>query len=294
MHGGKVVFEEYRGATDSESLFHLWSASKSFTGTLIGMALHEGAIESLDDPVSKYASQFKNSAYGEASIRHVMMMSSGVDFFHFSGFPERNWMYLRIFRLGHDLDDFAAELGRRVPPGTDFNYLATDTHVLSAVLRGAYGKPFLEIVQENLWDRVGFAGNAIWSQNVSGAEGVPFGHCCLATRLLDFAQLGEFHLRDGVWNGQRLVPEGWVEMVGAPNAAFQEPTDDSSGYGMQFWVPHGYNGEFYGAGAFGQYLWIDMRRKVVIAQFAAQMPEDVEDRERDAALRALARAVSEP
>jgi len=292
LHGGEVVFEEYLGETGAESRYHLRSASKSFTGTIIGMALYEGAIESLDDRVEKYAPQFAGTAYGESSIRHVMMMSSGVDFFHFKGFPERNWMYLRVFRLRENLDEFAAELGRRVPGGTDFNYLAPDTHVLSAVLRGAYGKSYPEIVQEKLWDGLGIGGDALWSQNAPGPEGVSFGHCCLAARLLDFAHLGEFHLRDGVWQGRRLVPEGWVELVGAPNADFQEPSDDSSGYGMQFWVPHGYDGEFYGAGAFGQYLWIDTRKRVVIAQFAAQLPEDIEDRERNAALRALASAVS--
>lgn len=294
LHGGEVVFERYLGETGPESRYHLWSASKSFTGTIIGMALHEGVIESLDDPVEKYAPQFAGTAYGESSIRHVMMMSSGVDFFHLKGFPERNWMYLRVFRLQQNLDDFAAELGRRVPGGTDFNYLATDTHVLSAVLRGAYGKPYSEIVQEKLWDGLGIGGDALWSQNSPGPEGVSFGHCCLAARLLDFAHLGEFHLRDGVWRGRRLVPEGWVEMVGTPGASFQEPTADSSGYGMQFWVPLGYDGEFYGAGAFGQYLWIDARREVVVAQFAAQIPGDVEDRERNAALRALVSAISGP
>jgi CubicO group peptidase (beta-lactamase class C family) len=294
LHGGEVVFERYRGRTNAESRYHLWSASKSFTGTLVGMALHDGTIESLDDPVSKYAPHFGGTAYGEASIRHVMMMSSGVDFFHFQGFPERNWMYLRVFRLQQDLDDFAAELGRRVAAGTDFNYLATDTHVLSAVLRGAYGRSYLEIVQDKLWNGLGIGGDALWSQNVPGPEGVAFGHCCLAARLVDFAHLGEFHLHDGVWDGRRLVPEGWVEMVGTPNAPFQEPTAESSGYGMQFWVPQAYDGEFYGAGAFGQYLWIDTSREVVVAQFAAQLPGDVEDRERDAAFRSLVAAVRTP
>jgi hypothetical protein len=291
LHEGQVVLEEYPRNTTSESRYHLWSASKSYTGTLIGMALYDGTIESLDDPVEKYAPQFAGTAYGEASIRHVMMMSSGVDFFHFKGFPDRNWMYLRIFRMQQSLDVFAAELGRRVPGGSDFNYLATDTHVLSRVLGGAYGKPFVEIVQEKLWDRLGFGGDAIWSQNLPGPDGVPYGHCCLATRLLDFAHLGEFYLQDGIWNGQRLVPEGWTEQAGAPNAPFQEPTPDQSGYAMQFWVPPGYEGEFYGAGAFGQYVWIDTQREVVVAQFAAQMPGDAEGAERDAAFRAIVAAV---
>ena len=299
MKDGEVVFETYPQQTGPEDRYHLWSASKSFTGTLIGMALHEGRIESLDDRIDKYAPQFVGTAYGEASIRDVMRMSSGVDFFHHKGFPERNWMYVRIFRLQENLDDFAAELGRRVPPGTDFNYLAPDTHVLSAVLRGVYGKRFVDIVQEKLWDPVGFGGDAIWSQNVPGDEGVAFGHCCLATRLIDFAHLGELYHRDGVWNGRRLLPEGWAEFAGSPSTPFQEPNEDPvaeypySGYAMQFWVPPNYDGEFYAAGAFGQYLWIDLRSGVTVAQFASQLPRDTGPRERNAAFRALVDAATE-
>ena len=115
-----------------------------------------------------------------------------------------------------------------------------------------------------------------------------------ATRLVDFAHLGELYLQEGIWNGRRLVPEGWVELAGAPNAPFQEPTSELPGYAMQFWIPPGYDGEFYGAGAFGQYLWIDTRREVVVAQFAAQAPGDAERGERDAAFRALVSAIRSP
>lgn len=300
MREGEVVFEIYPEQTGPEDRYHLWSASKSFTGTLIGIALYEGRIESLDDRIDMYAKQFRGTAYGEASIRDVMRMSSGVDFFHHQGFPERNWMYLRVFRLQENLDDFAAELKRRVPSGTDFNYLAPDTHVLSAVLRGAYDKRFVEIVQEKLWDPVGFGGDAIWSQNVPGDEGVAFGHCCLATRLIDFAHLGELYHHDGVWNGRRLLPKGWAELAGRPGPAFQEPNEDPdatypySGYAMQFWVPPDYDGEFYAAGAFGQYLWIDIENGVSIAQFASQLPGDTDPRERNAAFRAIVEAVRRP
>ena len=83
-------------------------------------------------------------------------------------------------------------------------------------------------------------------------------------------------------------------MAGSPSAAFQEPTDGWPGYAMQFWVPPGYDGEFYGDGAFGQHVWIDTRRNVVVAQFAAQIPGDAEESERDAAFRAIAAALQHP
>jgi hypothetical protein len=118
----KVRLEYYARGLTAQSRNHIWSATKSFTATLVGMALYEGKIASLDDPIKKYAPQFEGTAYGDASIRHVMMMSSGIDYFHFKGSPDRNDMYAAIMQNGEDFDVWAGALGRRVPAGTDFNY----------------------------------------------------------------------------------------------------------------------------------------------------------------------------
>ena len=150
LREGEVRLEHYGHGIDAESRYHIWSATKSFTSTLIGIALFEGKLSGLDDPAEKYAPQFKGTAYGETSIKHLLMMSSGIDYFHFKGSPDRNDMYKDLIQDGGDFDKWAAALPRRVPGGTDFNYIATDTHVLAAILRGAYGKPFVEIVQEKL------------------------------------------------------------------------------------------------------------------------------------------------
>ena len=179
LRDGEVRLEFYGKGLNAQSCNHIWSATKSFTSTLIGMALYDGKIASLDDPVEKYALQFKGTAYGEASIRHVMMMSSGIDYDHFEGSPDRNDMYWDIMQSGADFDAWAAVLPRRVPAGTDFNYIATDTQVLSAVLRGAYNKSYIDIVQEKLWEPGGF-GAAQWGLDASGN---PMGHCCLSLRL---------------------------------------------------------------------------------------------------------------
>ena len=156
LREGEVRLEYYGNGIGAESRYHIWSATKSFTSTLIAMALFEGKLSSLDDPAEKYAPQFEGTAYGETSLKHLLMMSSGIDFFHFQGSPNRNDMYDDLIQQGGDFDKWAAALQRRVPGGTDFNYIAKDTHVLAAVLWGAYGKPFVEIVQEKLWEPFGF------------------------------------------------------------------------------------------------------------------------------------------
>lgn len=274
LHDGIVRLEYYGKGLNAESRNHIWSATKSFTATLVAMAHYEGRIKSLDDKVEDYAPQFTDTAYGQTPIRHLLMMSSGIDFFHFKGKPNRNDMYWDIIQERQDFDEWAAKLARRVPSGSDFNYIATDTHVLSAVLRGAYDQPYPQIVQDRLWQRGGFGGDATWGLDGSGHA---MGHCCLSLRLVDFAHLGQLYVEDLRLNGEQTVHMDWFAMVEHPQAAFQKPGFDEAGnmehgYSVQFWIPHEYNQEFMAAGAFGQYLWIDRRQGTVVAQFSVGQP----------------------
>ncbi|MBW1813681.1 MAG: serine hydrolase [Deltaproteobacteria bacterium] len=299
LQGGKVRFEYYGKGIDQNSRYHIWSATKSFTSTLVGMALFEGKISSLDDKVEQYAIQFKGTAYGATKLRHVLMMSSGIDFFHFKGKPDRTDLYWDIIQKGEDFDNWAAALGRRVPGGTDFNYIATDTHVVSAVLRAVYGKPLAEIAHDKLWEPGGFAGDAMWGQDSSGHA---LGHCCLSVRLQDFAHLGQLYLEDLVLNGWPTVSDDWFGMVEKTHGEFQEPHEDpdtgklKEGYTFQFWLPENYDQEFMAAGAFGQYLWIDRKLKYVVAQFSIGQPIGAKGesgagpREKEAVMRALGRS----
>jgi CubicO group peptidase (beta-lactamase class C family) len=274
LHDGVIKMEYYAHGLNAESRCHLWSASKSFTSTLVAMGVHDGKIKSLDDKVEKYAPQFAGTAYGETPIRHVLMMSSGIDFFHDKGTPNRVDMYWDIMHDRQDFDKWVAKLPRRVPSGTDFNYIATDTHVLAAVLRGAYGQPFPEIVQDRLWERGGFAGDASW-----GLDGVghAMGHLSLSVRLEEFANLGQLYVEDLKLNGEQSVPDDWFSIVENPQGDFQEPSFDEAGnqregYSVQFWIPLDYDQQFMAAGAFGQYLWIDRRQGTVVAQFSVGEP----------------------
>jgi CubicO group peptidase (beta-lactamase class C family) len=269
VQGGEVRLEYYGKGLDAQSRNHIWSATKSFTSTLVGMALFDGKISSLDDTAEKYAPQFKGTAYGETSIRHLLMMSSGIDYFHFQGSPNRDDMYNDLMQQGGDFDKWAAALPRRVPGGTDFNYIATDTHVLAAVLRGAYGKPFVEVVQEKLWEPFGF-GAAQWGTD---AHGHATGHFALSLTLQDFAHLGQLYLEDLKLNGEPTVSDDWFEMVAKAHTPSHEPHPTkkgnvTQGYSFQCWLPLDYDQEFLALGAFGQYLWIDRKHEFAVAQFS--------------------------
>jgi len=272
LTGNKIIVENYREDMTQETTYHLWSASKSFTATVLAIAVKEGKIDSLDDKIEKYATQFKGTAYGETPIKHVLMMSSGIGFTHGKGEYSRTDLYFDLMIRGKSFDKWVAKLPRRTESGTDFNYAATDTHVLSRVVEGAYNKPFIDVVQDKLWTPAGFTNDAMWGVD---SDGNPMGQCCLSVTLQDFAHLGQIHLEDLVFNGTQVVNPGWLEMVQNAQATFQEPkiTDSGrwrDGYSMQWWLPYGYEQEFIARGASGQYLYVNKKDNYVVAQFSSR------------------------
>jgi CubicO group peptidase (beta-lactamase class C family) len=296
LRDGVVVHEEYRLDADQETRHTSWSVGKSFVATLIAMAMHDGHIENLDQTAETFAPQFAGTDYGRTSLRHLLMMSAGVEFNEDYGAPDsdiRN-LFIGAAIMGSNIDQLVGKVERNREPGEDLHYVSANTQVLSAVVRAIYDAPLAQIVQDRIWTPLGMAGDASWNQNIQGDDGIAIGYCCLNARLEEYARFGQFYLQDGVWDGDRLVPEGWVRQATRPNAPFQEPGEDSiyapRGYGLHFWVPNDPQGEYFMAGVFGQYIWVDERRDIVIARTAADETWGPRTRESLAAMRAIARA----
>lgn len=271
LHDGKVIAEKYDQGVNSETTYMVMSSTKSFTSTLVGMALHEGKIESLDDRVEKYAEQYAGTAYGETPIKHLLTMSSGINFFHPSGLsPNRRDLYFDLYVRRMSFDDRTAAFTRRAEPGKEFIYLATDTHVLSRVVEGAYGEPFINVVQRKLWGPGGFASDAQWSVDV---DGNPFGQMALSVTLQDFAHLGQIYLEDLTFDGTPMVDSHWFDLVQNAPAPSHEPYELPDGrfvdgYSVQWWLPLGYDQEFIARGAGQQYMYVNKHKGYVVAQFS--------------------------
>jgi hypothetical protein len=290
LQDGAIAYEHHANGSTPETRNMVWSIAKSYTVTILGLALKEGVIKSLDDTVATYAPRFEGTAYGDTSIRHIAMMSSGINFG-----PENKWgpislwikTYFDLTARQLDMDDVAAGMDRLTPPGVEFRYRFPDTHVISAVLRGAYAESYggsvtwAQLVEDKLWKPFGFGGEAFWVISPAGEKGTSWGHAGVSMRLLELAQLGQVYLENGVPYGIQEGEEnsgsrftyGWRDGVSKPNASFQEPAPDSfyahQGYSRQFWIPQDYDGEFMALGGFDQVLWIDLKRNAVIAQTAA-------------------------
>ena len=243
-----------------------WSLAKSYLSVLFGILLEEGAIDSLDDPVTKYVPELVGSAYEASTIRNVLQMSSGVTFDedYLDFWSDINKMG-RILGLGGSMDRFATELTETfAEPGETWKYTSIDTHILGMVIRGATGRPVPDLMNEKVLTPLRMQDEPRY---ITDGNGVAFvlGGLLISNR--DYALFGHMVASGGTAFGQRIVSEAWIEESIAPSAK-TEP--DRVGYGYQWWVPvGGSEGQVFGRGIYGQYIYIDRPRGVVIAVNAA-------------------------
>lgn len=266
LKDGQIRYEEYFLGTSADDLRISWSIAKSYISALFGVLLDEGAITSLDDPVTQYAPQLAGTAYDGASIRNVLNMASGVIFDedYFDQSSDINRMG-RVIALGGTLDDFTASFNDRfAAPGETWQYVSIDTHVIGMVIRGATGRSVAELMSEKIVAPLGQEYDGYYLTDGAGVAFV-LGGLNFTTR--DFARFGQMILQDGMFQGQQVVPADWVAASTAPSA----PTEDGKiGYGYQWWIPVGASpGEFLGRGVYGQYLYIDQARGVLIVTTGA-------------------------
>ena len=272
---GSIVFEEYYKGTGKDDLRISWSMSKSFVSALTGLALAQGEIESIDDPVTKYALMLKGSVYDGVPLRHVLNMASGIQFDENYSDPGSDINQMgTVLALGGSLDEFAADQTRIArPSGTAWKYCSIDTHVISMVLRAATGKTLQEYFVENLWSKIGASADAKYATD---GDGNAFALGGLNMRTRDYALFGELIRNQGRRGDQQIIPADWVAISTsqtAPAAAegAGPSTEDGSsfGYGYQWWTPPNSDSEYFAVGVYGQYLYINPKAGIVIAKNAA-------------------------
>ncbi len=266
LHQGQIVHEGYHLGTAPEDRRIGWSIAKSFLSALFGIVMADGAITSLDDPVTKYAPDLKGSAYDGATLRNVLQMTSGVTFDedYLDYHSDINKMG-RVLALGGSMDGFAAGLHERfADPGETWKYVSIDTHVVGMVIRGATGRDIPDLLAEKIIAPLGLEADPYY---LSDGRGVAFalGGLNLTTR--DYARFGQMIAQGGHWQGRQIVPGDWI----AASTIASAPTAPGKiQYGYQWWIPKsGRDGEFMARGIYGQYIYIDQPRDVVIVATSA-------------------------
>ncbi|MBU1376921.1 MAG: beta-lactamase family protein [Alphaproteobacteria bacterium] len=275
LKGQTILYERYARGADAQTRFVSFSMGKSIVSTLIGEALAEGKIASLDDPIAKYLPDVKGGAYEIATIRDLLEMLSGTSFdegYARPGSPIARFIGVFAANQG-GLYDFARAFPSAGKPGTKFNYASADTEVLGALLTKAIGEPISDYLSRKVWAPMGAESDARWLLDAPGSTGHEVAAGGVLARLRDYGRFGLLFARKGELNGQRIVPSDWVAAATRPNrpqvAYGALGTNTPYGYGYQWWLAPGGEGVFVAIGIYGQYLIVDPKRDLVIVKTAA-------------------------
>ncbi len=302
LKNGAILREEYHLGADQNSRFTSWSLAKSYVATLIGIAVKDGAIHSLDDKVTVYLPQYAGTMWANVSLRDLLRMSSGVTFDerYDARYSDIQRVFHSAFLFREPMLDVVRRYGERpaeFTPGTRMHYVSINTQVLADVLHAATGKSVSTYLQEKLWQPLGAEQDAIWNVDAQeGAAADEIAFCCLSATLHDYARLGQLYLQQGHWQGQALLPADWVRESTRRSEPWLQAgvAAPERGYGYHWWVPPAADGEYFANGIWGQVIWVDERHGVVIVKtsvdpdFQAHLPETI------AALRSIARGLGEP
>lgn len=271
---GMVVVELYRLSGGRQVQWISWSVAKSFVSALVGIAVAEGAIRSIDDAISDYIVVEPGSAYDGVSIRDVLQMSSGARWNEDYADATSDVHRLGATMAGAmSLDTFVATMVAESKPGTVCRYNSGDTQALGALLVHATGRSLTDYMREKLVEPLGFESDAYWLVDGTGME-MAFAGLNMTAR--DFAKLGELYRKKGQWNERQIVPEEWVTASVRADAPHLQPGQPiladhplDLGYGYQWWLPNGDRGEFSAIGIYNQLVYVDPSRGVTIVKLSA-------------------------
>ncbi|WP_017731224.1 serine hydrolase domain-containing protein [Nafulsella turpanensis] len=250
---GEIVHEQYWDGYGNQSYSNSFSMAKSIVGLLTGIALEEGYIKSLDEPVGNYLPAYQQGDNSQLTIRHLLTMSSGLNWDESYGSP---FSVTTKAYYGSDLPELVNELQVIEAPGKEWKYLSGNTQLLALVLEKATHRRLSEYASEKLWKPLGASSPALWS--LDKPDGTEKAYCCFNSNARDFARLGQLVLNKGKWKGQQLISPAYLEEALKPAAHLVDeegaPVDF---YGYQWWVVN-YKGKAipYARGILGQYIFV--------------------------------------
>ena len=273
LHDNQIVFEKDLHGAAPEDRFLSMSVEKSIFSVVFGTAVDDGKIN-VNDPVTKYLPDLANGAYKDCSIKDLLQMASGIQFNEDYLDPKAD-IHRVLFdwiRGGEPFHQVAVGIASERKPGVEFHYQSINTQILGEVLEKVTGMPFNKYAEERLWKKLGAQSDAFVYQSDKQPETVTFGG--FNATLRDYARFGLMAMHAGELGGTRIVSEAWMREATAPSP-FNPPHIDEktgravTGYGYQWWLFPGDDHAFQAVGIYGQNIYIDPAKHVVIAQFSA-------------------------
>ena len=271
LKDGKIAYEDYEMGNTEKTRWMSMSMVKSITSSLMGAAIQDGYIKSIDDPVTRYVAKLRGSAYDGVSIRYLLQMASGVKWDETYTNPasdRRRMLEAQIAQRPGAIMDLMAKLPRAGAPGTVWNYSTGETFVAGAVVRSAVGRPLAQYLSERIWTKAGMESDATWW--LESPDGLEIGGSGLSATLRDYGRFGLFLMNGGVAGGEKILPDGWVRDAGSSKKIGGKDVD----YGYMIWPfaadPGSTNeGAFQALGIYGQHIYVNPRERVVIVVWSA-------------------------
>lgn len=289
VQDGKIRMEKYGLGFTGNGKWTSFSVAKSFTSTLVGAAIKDGYIKSIEDKVSDYIPDLKGSAYDDVTIRQLLTMTSGVKWNEDYADPKSDVALFNQHKAKDGMDvtvSYMRTLPREAPAGTKWVYKTGETNLIGVLVSSATKKNLSEYLSEKIWVPFGMEQDGSW---LLGSTGHEISGCCIQASTRDYARFGLFIMGGAKVNGVSIVPDDWIAPATTKQADIGAP---GKGYGYQWWTYD--DGSFAAQGIFGQGIFIDPKRKLVIASNSnwpkATNPETV-GKQREAFYKAVQSAV---
>jgi CubicO group peptidase (beta-lactamase class C family) len=291
VHDGKLRLERHGLGFEGSGRWTSFSVAKSMTSTLVGAAIRDGHIKSMDDKVSAYIPQMKGSAYDDVTVRQLLTMTSGVRWNEDYADPDSDVARFNNHQPEDGVDatvSYLRRLPRAAPAGTRWNYSTGETNLVGILVSQATQKPLASYLSEKVWKPGGMEQAATWILSKTGQE---ISGCCVQASPRDLARFGMFIMDGARVGGASIVPDGWLAEATSTRTDIGQA---GRGYGYLWWTYA--DGSYLARGIFGQGIFIDPRRKLVIvtnANWAAGARDRQASEARDAFFRAVQQAVDD-
>lgn len=253
-----IQYEKYFKGYDKESIVPSFSMAKSVTSILIGCAIDEGLIKSIEEPITNYIPELKKNGFDKVTIKHLLQMTSGIKFNESYANPFGD---AASFYYGLNLRKEIGKMKLKTEPGKQFDYVSGNTQLLGLVLeRSLKDKTITSYLQEKIWTPLRMEYAASWSIDRT-KNGLEKTFCCLNARARDFAKIGRLYKNKGNWNGKQIVSQKWVE----ESTKLDTSEGSANFYQYQWWLPTP-NEDFMAEGILGQYIYVNPTKDLIIVR----------------------------
>lgn len=282
-----LYYENYLNNREKEDVIPSFSMAKSFVSASLGIALNEGLINSVNDPITNYL-EFENEGFEKITIKHLLDMQSGIKYSenYYNPFGDVAKHY-----YGTHLKKYVRKLKIDSEPAKKFDYVSVNTQILSLIIEKVTGKTIDKYFNEKIWSKIGTTYDASWSID-SNKQGTAKAFCCVNATAIDYAKMGRLYLNNGNWNGKQIVPKSWVKESTSfnevkngfiysyqwwHNAEYNLLSDSSDTSGINYTFDYEVDGEmkkiiaepgndYYAQGILGQYIYIYPKKNIVIVR----------------------------